>query len=208
MDDAETAPRSRSGRTSSDRSAASPSLARCGWSASSALESPGFPSIFTPSTRRRAFRAPSSTRATARARRTASGRGSPTRASTTRRPRRRLEHAAGARAGGGRARGGAAPRLPRPRHGRLLGRGPGPLPAPVLEELARERRHVGRRHRPRARRPRLGAGRGRLDRSRAVGRRDGRARVRDRLARARGGRAAARGARAGHRAGARRGPQA
>ena len=38
-----TAPRSRSGQTSSDRSAASRSLARCGWSASSALASRGLP---------------------------------------------------------------------------------------------------------------------------------------------------------------------
>ena len=67
-----TAPRSRSGQTSSDRSAASRSLARCGWSASSALGSPGFRSICTPSTRPRGSRAPSSRRATGRARRTAS----------------------------------------------------------------------------------------------------------------------------------------
>ena len=53
-----TAQRSPSGRTSSDRSAASPSPARCGWSASSVLGSPGCRSTCIPSIRRRASRAP------------------------------------------------------------------------------------------------------------------------------------------------------
>ena len=61
-----TARRSRSGRISSDPSAASRSLARCGWSASSALGSPGCRSTCTPSTRRTGSRAPSSSHATAR----------------------------------------------------------------------------------------------------------------------------------------------
>ena len=203
--DRATAPRSRSGQTSSDRSAASRSPARCGWSASSALGSRGFRSTCTPSTRPRGSRAPSSRRATARRsqdriRAVVRGRGPGLRAAA----RRRLQHAPRARAGGGRARGGTAPRLPRPRHGRLLGRGRSISRSGRRWRSSRAASGMSDEGIARALDDRAWAPVGRcLDRSRAGRRRHRRAGVRDRLARARRRGAAARGARPGDRAGAR-----
>ena len=100
--------------------------------------SPGCRSTCTPSTRPRASRAPSSmARYGDGYDRTASASvrgGGPGLCAAS---RRRLEHAPRAGAGGAGARGGPAPRLPRPRHGRLLGRGRRSLAAAARSRSSR-----------------------------------------------------------------------
>ena len=157
--DAATARRSRSGRISSDRSAASRSPARCGWSASSALASPGLPFDLHPEYPPQGIpRADLDARYgegyDARTRELFAAEGlayapPPDVVSNT---RLALELGEGARAEG------LHRRLPRPRHGCLLGRGHRSLAAARARGARARRRQSRGGHRAGARRPHLGAG--------------------------------------------------